>query len=231
MKSSPPLFNNCTKWTKSRIKKHRVVREQSGVSVIATAITLPVVILVIVVCYDLTSIYLNIIFAQDVALTTAKLANSSNPYVDTPATSDLIKEVPSEDGAITSGREDFWADQIDENSDNYHGVDYFTEKELKTFNLAYGYMNNLKSNIAFPIPAIDPLEREHLAGVTNCSIYFSFVDLGVTIDLTYNYSRLYTVECAIPLWGLSLFGNAIAQDGYIKVSRTAYAHQSGGLNP
>lgn len=196
-----------------------------------TAIAIPILLGVFGVIYDLGRIYTAIVFCQDVALMAAKVSNAADPDVDIPATSNLIKPVSGEALAITTGRTQFWTDQLAPASVTYHGVDYYTDKELQTLNLAYGYLNSLNSRVAFPIPVMSPLRANHLGGVTNCSIYFQFADLGGSIDLEYNYSRIFTVECAVPLWAIQLAGQLIAPEGYILVSRSAYANKSGGLAP
>ncbi|GEM_PF-2408826 len=210
---------------------NRHLRKQRGNTILGTVIALPIILVAVAVIFDLTRLYLVVVMTQDVALTTAKLANSADPSVDIPEPSYLVKSFSGEDPTITVGRQQFWIDQVTSSSATYHGADYFSDKELQAFNLGYGYMAELNSKIAFPIPVLDPLTSSDLGGVSNCSIYFSFVDLVLPIDTAYNYSRIYTVECAVPMWGLQLFGNMIAPNGFIIVSRTAYSHQSGGLEP
>jgi len=207
------------------------VFQELGVSLVETAIALPLILMAIIVSYDLTRIYIAIVMAQDVALMSAKLSNASDPDVDTPAVTDLIKSISGESAATTNGRTQFWTDQLNSSSTTYHGVAYYTDKELKTLNQAYGYLNSLNSDAAFPIPAVTPLRATNLNGEVNCSIYFTFADLTGPIDTTYNYSRIFYVSCAVPTWGISLLGLSIAKSGYIIVTRSAYAYHSGGLAP
>lgn len=198
---------------------------------IETVIAIPVMLAVFGVIYDFGRIYTAIVFCQDVALMAAKVANAADPDVDIPTTNDLIKSVPGEDLAITAGRTQFWTDQLAPASATYHGANYYTDKELQTLNLAYGYLNLLNNKVAFPIPVLSPLRVNHLGGVTNCSIYFEFPNIFGPLNPELNYSRIFTVECAVPLLAIPLAGGLIAQDGYLTVSRSAYAHQSGGTTP
>ncbi|MDZ4785990.1 MAG: hypothetical protein SGJ02_07930 [bacterium] len=209
------IFSNCSS------------KLESGVAILGAAISLPVIILAIFVVFDLTRIYLGIVFTQDVALTAAKLANASSQNVDTPTAYNLIKPAPGEDAAITVMRQDTWDSLINPGDPDYHGAAYFTAKELRVFNLAYGYMAQLNPNIAFPIP----VGTRVLGGVPNCTILMTFADLVGAIDLTYNYSRIYTVKCSVPTLVLNLLPYSVGADGYMLVTRSAYSHQSGGLTP
>jgi hypothetical protein len=193
-----------------------------------TAFAIPVILLIFAVTYDLARVYTAIILCQDVALMAAKVSKAADPTVDTPSTSNLIKAAPGESGSIATARSNFWSRQISILSTELPGKTTYTEKELKTLNLAYGYLNSLNNNVAFPIPYKDPLNFEDLGGVTNCSIYFNYdnVDWAAQTDASSTH-RLFTAKCAVPLWALRFFGKAVSPNGYLTVSKTAYAYDSG----
>lgn len=211
---------DCSKLLSSRLSR--------GITLLETAIAIPVILLIFAVTFDLARVYTTMILCQDVALMAAKVSKAADPTVDTPSTSNLIKSAPGESGAVTTARSNFWSRQLSILSSELPGKTAYTEKELKTLNLAYGYLNSLNNNIAFPIPYKAPLLFEDLAGVTNCSIYFNYdnIDWASQSDATSEH-RIFTTKCSVPLWALRFFGKTVAPDGYLTVSRTAYAYESG----
>jgi len=179
--------------------------------------------------FDLGRIYLNTIFAKEVVLTTAKIARSTNPASEVPDMFAIVNPVSGESSSITQNREDFWAHQLDSSHSLYHGLDYFTSKELRVFNLGYGFIASLNSSVAFPIPS--PINSvDDLGGKTNCSISFEFLETPDPLIPSKNYDRLYTCRCEIPLFGLRIF-NAFTGMEYLTVTQTAYAYQSGDISP
>ena len=221
---------------------------QQGVALISAALLIPLLLIIAVVVFDLARLYLNAIYAQEVALLTAKIAVSGSPdgYALPNGQMTQLKNAPAtEAGAISDRRDQFWEDQTDSDSGRYHGKTYFTEKERKVFNLAYGFAAALSPKTYFPIP--EPITGssawEELGFRTNCSIYFRF-DSDSTVpnpmpgiaDPTYDAvmnqdrNRIYYVDCAVPIVGLYLVSFATG-DPYRIVSRNAYAYHSGTILP
>ncbi len=127
--------------------KRKLIQNHSGVTVLSAVIILPIMITVMMVLFDLSRIFLTIIYAKEVVLTTAKLAVSSFPESSIPDMYDIIKSVPGE--SVVNERKRFWTDQLDPAAPTYHGLTYFTEKELKVFNLGYGFMIDINPDIPF----------------------------------------------------------------------------------
>lgn len=204
--------------------------QEKGVSALSAVIVLPLLIIIMAVLFDLGRIYLTMIFAKNVALTAAKLATATSPQTEAPADLNLlVKPAPGEPGSITSAREQFWAGQLDPASPSFHGLNYYTEKELKSLNLAYGFMTDLNSDIAFPIMS-GLSSASDLQGGISCSIYFKFDDLTDPLDTEKNYSRIYYTDCAVPYLGLNLFTTFIGAEFYT-ISANAYAYKSGDITP
>jgi len=204
-------------------------QEEKGVSLISAAIVLPLILLIMAILFDLGRIYLTTIFAKEIAISTAKFAVSFDPDTSIPELDALINPVSGEHEDITSSRRQFWRDQIDQAHSDFHGLTYFTKKELRVFNLSYGFMYDMNKDVAFPIPS-DLDSKEDLAGKVSCSIYFNFADLVDSTILNQNYSRVYYVECAMPLFGLGMFSSLIGSD-FILIKKSAYAYRSGDINP
>lgn len=203
-------------------------REQ-GITLLETAIALPTLLLIVAVVFDLGRIYTANILCQDVALMAAKVTVAADPTTPTPTTAQLIKPISGEASGLTTARGEFWTNKLADLSSSVPGKISFTEKELKSLNLAYGYLNSLNQKIAFPIPARSDLDVSHLGGQTNCSIFFTYDSTSwqlTNIDPN-SKNRIYTVECAVPLLGLAMFRNSVAPSGFLKVTRTAYAFDSG----
>jgi hypothetical protein len=209
--------------------KLRFKKGERGITLLETAIALPTLLLIVAVVFDLGRIYTTNILCQDVALMAAKVAVAADPTTAKPTTRELIKPIAGENGGITNDRGQFWVQQLASLVAAATGKTSFTDKELKSLNLAYGYMNSLNQKIAFPIPARDNLDVSHLGGQTNCSIFFSYDSTTWQFaDMDPNSkNRIFTVECAVPLLGLAMFRNGVAPSGFIKVTRTAYAFDSG----
>ena len=209
--------------TKSKLSQ---VLQERGVSVLSTAIVLPFIIVIMVVLFDLGRIYLATVLAKEVSLAAAKFATSKAPETSTPdEIFDLIRLAPGE--TSIAARYQFWNDQLTEGSGTYHGKDFYTSKELRVFNLAYGFLYDLNPDVAFPLP--EPLSNKNaLYGTMNCAIYFEFDGLGDTSDQVTNRSRIYYCKCALPLIGLSLFQSLTGRD-YVMITESAYAYHSGNL--
>ncbi len=204
----------------------RYNQREKGITLLETAIALPTILLIVAVTFDLARIYNSIVLCQDVALMAVKVSVAADPTTETPNTSQLTKTAP---GEVTGSadRAGFWRDFLAALTAQVPAKTQFTEKELKSLNLAYGYLNSLNNRIAFPIP-LNPTITQ-LGGVTNCSVFFTY-DLVTWANTTSDdstYHRIFTVECAVPTLGLSLFGGAMAPNGFLTVKRTAYAFDSG----
>lgn len=213
-------------------------QSERGISILATAVSLPIVILIVIAIIDLSRMYLTIIFAQEVATFTAKIATSANPDVITPSsTAKLIRSRPGESGTIKANRQQTWDNMLLEGTDTYIGVKSFSSKELKVFNLGYGFLTNLDPQTAFPIPN-GFTNVTQLGGKKSCTIKFEYrplIEAGgssaldmSTVKAGDEVSRLYTVECAIPLVGIALVPWFFEND-YQLISRTAYAYKSGAI--
>lgn len=196
-----------------------------GVSLISTAIILPILISIMVVVFDLARIYLVHIYAREVVVTSMKFATAIDQQTSIPDVYELVKSPPGI--GDQSERMRFWEEQLDPTKSSYHGLDYFTAQELKIFNLAYGFMVDLNPDVAFPIPP-DLVSKDQLGGVVNCSVYFTFANLGDPSDTTTNRDRIYYCECAVPLLGLAIFAPLLDYD-FVKVVKTAYAYRSGDI--
>lgn len=199
-----------------------------------TAITLPLLIVIFLVIYDLGRIYTTIVFCQDTSLMAAKLAVAADPKADTPSTSNLVKSVSNEEPSTTNARTQAWTNFLNRLISQSPGKTTFTERELKTLNLAYGYLNSLNASVAFPIPEVSgsddffDVTSQLLSGTTNCSITFAYdqTDWGSETDSDSKH-RKFTTTCALPLTGSSLLGGLISPSGLLVIQRSAYAYQSG----
>lgn len=205
-------------------------RGENGVSMISAVAVIPLALTVAAMLVDLGRIYLTTLYAKEVALFTARAARSSDPHTSVPAdTTVLIKLEQGEPFSATMKRKSYWNDLLDDSSQYYHGLNYFTDKELKVFNLGYGFAVTLNPDVLFPIP--QPVESvDELAGRINCTIRYDFVVAPDPLDLTKNHDRIYFCECAVPLFGLRLLNFATGTD-HMTVTQTAYAYQSGTIKP
>ncbi|RMD88124.1 MAG: pilus assembly protein [Candidatus Dadabacteria bacterium] len=209
---------------------------------IGAALSLPIILAIILVIYDLTRIYLARITAKQVALTTARIAVSTDVtsnYQDF-VVKNIVNPASGEASSITKKRKDFYDAMKNSSSNYYCGKSYLTTKEKRTLNLSYGYLNSLNPKIAFPTPY--PLNsKSELGGVTNCSIYFYTLELSSAtsggspiligaIKLNKQYNREYWVACTVPLVALNLLGVNYGAE-YLTVKESALAYKSGTINP
>lgn len=209
---------------------------------VTTALLMPVVLAMIVILFDLCRLYVNGIFAQEVALLAAKLASSADPEgYALPEVKSLVQGAPGE--TIKDGpREQFWEKFLEPGSVPEHGKNYLTEKEKKVLNLAYGFAHQLSPRIYFPIPVGYESDPSLLGVKPNCSIYFHFVKPlkeapdperdpdGYERYLREDRDRIFYVDCVVPLITLSLHG-VFTGPPYRRVSRNAYAYRSGNVRP
>jgi hypothetical protein len=215
------------------IIKNRSQKER-GVTMLETAITLPLLIVMVIAIYDLGRIYTTIVLCQDISLMAAKLAVAADPKADTPTINNLIKAVPDEDPSTTGARKQAWTNFLNRIKAQVSGKNTFTDRELKTLNLAYGYLNSLNQNIAFPIPEVSSsddffdVSSQLLGGATNCSITFLYdaTDWGSETDADSRHRQFYAT-CALPLTSSTLLGGLFSSSGLLVIERTAYAYQSG----
>jgi len=158
---------------------------ESGVSMVGTAVVLPFILFIIAGCFDLTRLFLNGIFAQEVALLTAKLAVSTDPDGYAPPDGDMDKMrkpnrgAGGEDAAVAEQRGLFWTDLTsNDGAWRFGSKNYLTEKEKEVLNLAYGFAADLNPRIYFPIPhgftGAGPTGNAPLGGRVNCSIFFRY---------------------------------------------------------
>ena len=203
---------------------------------------LPLVLAVSVILFDLARLYVNGIFAQEVALLAAKLAVSADPEGYALENVEQLVLRPTQESAAGRERENFWARFLDPAQTPAHGKNYLTEKERKVLNLAYGFARQLSPRIYFPIPVGFEGNLALLGARTNCSIYFSFAEAleippnpsedqtGYTSYLRRERDRIFYVDCVVPLIALSLEG-VFSGPAYRTISRSAYAHNSGNIRP
>ena len=213
---------------------------ERGVSMVSTALLMPLILTVMVVLFDLSRLYLNGIFAQEVAMLVAKLAVSADP--DGYALPDVERLVypPAGEGRTGRERENFWAKFLDPVRTPRHGKNYLTEKERKVLNLAYGFVRQLSPRVYFPIPVGFESNLDLLGGRPNCSIYFEFaegleaapdpVSEGAAFEeyLRRDRDRIFYVDCVVPLIALSIDG-LFSGPAYRVISRNAYAFRSGSI--
>lgn len=221
-------------------------RAESGATLVGAAIIVPVMVIMAVVVFDLARLYVNSIYAREIALLAAKLSNSSDPegYAFLDSELPLLKHYPpGEDVAVTAKRQAFWDNQLDSTHSNFWGLDYFPSKDKKVLNLAYRFALDLNPRMYFPIP--EPLSSSNahseLGNRVNCSIEIDFANghappaqggwpspgdaLNAILNLTRD--RIINVTCAVPMIGLRLAGFSDSQVKYVTAS--AYAHEAGNI--
>lgn len=222
-------------------------RAERGVAIVNTVVLIPIFLVIAVVVFDLARLYLNAIFAQEMVLLISKIASSQHPDGFALADNQLVQlsRIPSgEEEEVTNLRYAFWAAEVDPSNARYHGKTYFSDKEKKVLNLAYGFAHKLNPRMYFPIP--EPLSDEtalKLQFTVSCSIYFRYAagheppdSLPAEGDPTYSSvmnedrDRIFHVDCAVPLIGMALVGFSLGSP-YRIVSRTAYAYRSGNIVP
>jgi hypothetical protein len=150
---------------------------------VGTAVVLPFILFVVAGCFDLTRLFLNGIFAQEIALLTAKIATSVEPDGYAPPDEEMVGMVrgASGEGEVGEQRVQFWSDLTSaEGAWQFGSKSYLTEKEKEVLNLAYGFAVELNPRVYFPIPAgfngAGPTGNSPLGGRVNCSIYFRYPD-------------------------------------------------------
>lgn len=197
---------------------------------IAAVAVLPLALAIAAMLVDLGRIYLTTLYAKEVVIFTARVARSYDPNTEVPVDKTLLVKLgDGEPSSATMKRKSYWNDLVDPTSQYYHGLPYFTDKELKIFNLGYGFAVTLNPDVLFPIPRPATTHSE-LNGKVNCTIRYDFIVAPDPLNLTTNHDRLYTCECAVPLFGLRLLNFATGAD-YLTVTQTAYAYQSGNIEP
>jgi len=218
---------------------------------------IPVFLLIAVVTFDLARIYLNILYAQEIAALVAKLARSEQPAgypLPEDAMGQLVRYPSGEDPEVTAKRTGFYTSDGERNAlwgSSEHG---YTDKERAVLNLAWGFAATLSPRMYFPIPEplneLDPVRD--LGNRVNCSIYFRYArgeveggDQSILHDpvaialpaetapefeaaVSQSRDRIFFVKCAVPLTGLRIL-NLFADREYITITRSAYAYESGSL--
>lgn len=203
---------------------------------VEAAIILPVVIFLVIGCFDLGRVWLTLMTEYEVVGQISKLGPAVSLNQIATDESNLVKFTAGEDPVISQDRAQFWQDEKDSLSSRYHGKPSFTQRELRVFNLAYGTLTGLNSNINFPIAyhQIDAMVSSSLQ--ISCSIFFRFAGpaLPSPIPTPPNSAlltprdRIYTIECIVPLLSGRLLGPVFGQRYFIP-RKTVYAYQSGGL--
>ncbi|MCB0331451.1 MAG: hypothetical protein KDD70_17390 [Bdellovibrionales bacterium] len=215
----------------------------SAATLVEVAILLPLIFIIAAVTYDLARLYVNSVYANEIALYGAKLANSSDPDGYAFPDSDLanmIRSPSGEDAGITTKRQAFWTNQLDPTHSKFWGLTYYPRKDKAVLNLLYGFAVQLSDRIYFPIPeqldGSDPVSE--LGGRVNCSIWLEFPTRpplegtwGTDTNAILNASRdrIIHVRCAVPMFGLRL---ATFNDQQVQyVSASAYAFDAGTIRP
>ncbi len=219
--------------------------KDEGVALVLTALLIPVLLFICAILFDLSRIYINAIYAEEVSLLVLKIASSSEPLGFTPRNSDMDRFVHApagEDESITLKRKNFLENKLEE-------IDrpQYAEKERLILNLSYGALHFLSPDTYFPIP--EPLSNgssafSELAGRVNCSLYFTYGTYGGTeappspfpgvadadylVELQKQRDRIFHVDCAVPLVSSRLFGGLLGQQ-YLELKRESYARHSGNL--
>jgi hypothetical protein len=227
---------------------------ESGVSMISTAIVLPLLLFLIIMVIDLVRVLLAYSLVQETLMQTLKIASASAPPADVPiAGPAALIYAPGDPSPLAQRRLKFWQDQLDPSSATYHGKTVYSPRELRILNLAYGIINQRDAGIYFPIPVADPSVpvADDLRGHTNCSVSFNFapndaftvtppgaptpftntipnpVPTPPNVVLTANRNRIFSVECRVPLVSFALTGFFIGD--YLTVRDSIYAYQSGDI--
>lgn len=227
---------------------------EAGVSMISTAIVLPLLLFLIILVIDLVRVLLTYSLVQETLMQTLKIASASAPPADVPiAGPAALIYALGDDSQLAQRRLKFWQDQLDPSSATYHGKTVYSPRELRILNLAYGMIHERDSGIYFPIPVADPTVPvvEDLRGQTTCSVSFNFaptdaftvvppgaptpfantvpnpVPTPPNVVLTANRNRIFNVECRVPLVSFALSGFFIGD--YLTVRDSIYAYQSGDI--
>jgi hypothetical protein len=221
---------------------------------ISTAIVLPLLLFLIIIVADLIRVIIAYSLVQETLMQTLKIASASAPPADVPLSgATALIHAPGDTPQLNARRVQFWVNQFDPSHASYHGKPYYSPRELRILNLAYGLLNERDPEIYFPIPVaaagVDP--KDDLRNHTTCSVYFSFapndaftvVPSGATLPfsnqlpnplptppnviLTANRNRIFNVECRVPLVSFA-FGSWIVGD-FMSIRDSVYAYQSGDI--
>ena len=238
-----------TKVTIGKTGKGLSAKAEGGVALLMTAVVVPVILLIVLVCFDLSRMFLSRIFAQNLALLVAKIASSDDPdgyAFDDGQEINLIYAPSGENDVILEMRRDFWRVQQNATSGDYYGVPFFSRKDKIVLNLAYGALRNLNPRVYFPIPyggSFSETDNDAVyAGLhnrVNCSVYFKFApgseppapfpstDPDLEEATIVERDRIFYVDCAVPMIGGRFLGPLSPK--YVIVSSNSYAFESGGL--
>ena len=116
-----------------RTQPQRLFGCESAATMVETAILLPFIFMIAAITYDLARLYVNSVYAQEIALVGAKLANSSSPdgyvFPDGDITK-LVKAPNGEDSSITTKREEFWTNMLDPTHSSF-GVYRISQRRIR----------------------------------------------------------------------------------------------------
>ncbi len=219
---------------------------ESGSTLIASAIIIPTVLMLAFIVFDLARLFLNVVYAQELALFSAKILSSTDPdgyaFPDAQVV-ELIRSVPGENSLITEKRENYWTNRLDDSQSSYWGLSYYPDHDKKVYNLAHQYALDLNPRVYFPIP--EPLDTSDpvadLGNKVNCTIEFSFASGSEPPDplpsdmtnpanvsiLREERDRIVEVTCAVPLFGLKIMG--LSDQDFKYVRKRAYAYRAGNI--
>ena len=122
-----------------------------GAALVDTAVTLPIVFLIVTSVIDLYRLgeaYLAAVSMADTAVTTLSLAAPTAPVPG--AVTALVQRRPDEASAVTNRRANAWGVLLSE-----QGLSTFSQLELQSLNAAYGQLVAFvgsRDRVAFPIP-------------------------------------------------------------------------------
>ncbi len=219
------------------------MRAEAGAAMVATALITPVLLLLCVILFDLGRLYLNVIFVENMVSMVAKIAASKEPFgivFDDSQLTEFVNHPSGENLAITARRQALLGSRL-----TASGAPHYSDRDKMTINLAYGALRAYNPRAYFPIP--DPLGQDfdpeiELAGSPNCSIYFEFApgheptalaglvegDVGFDTEILRERDRIYTVECAVPLFSPTILPGVYSQK-YITINRSSYIFEAGDL--
>lgn len=226
----------------------KAAQSVKGVAILEITLFLPVVLTVILVVADCTRIVMVLIYQYTVLYETMRYSYSTVPPGKTlNAISSIVYPHPNEEQlfpGIGARRVQFWTRSLDPAAAEFHGKNYYTQKELIVFNLAYGFMRDLNSSIYFPIPVTDPAAdiAAELQYRTNCSLSFSYKPNNIPnplpaaptppatppAELTQNRDREYLIECRLPLFVGQIFPFIIPTK-FLTIRNKIYSWNSGDI--
>ena len=214
---------------------------ERGVAMVSAAIVIPLLVLISISLIDLARIYLNAIFAEEIAILTAKMAVSKDPLGYAFPDADMVqflKIPPGESIAITVKRQTVIQDLM--TTLNFPSGASLPDKQKKVFNLAYGFATTLNPRMYFPIP--EPVvSSTELGGRPNCTIGYRFAagselpnPFPISASAAYKTEvcrirdRVYSVQCMVPLFSRNFLGAFLPYE-QITITREAFAYQSGNI--